>query len=106
MNERAEVAMLQHRISMLELEVNQKNAEISQLKIRLGNLQEIWHDIKVIFPILIQMINVFDGKFVIWKVIFKASFFLKNLKLIRETVFENQTGDEVNPKQGWPMDQQ
>ena len=99
-------AILQQEIKWLTAEVKQVKDENNKLRIRLGNIQEIWHDVQIIFPIVLQMLNVFKGKFVIWTLIFNAGFFITSFKKIRETVFKNQTGDELNPKQGWAMDKQ
>jgi len=99
-------AILQQEIKWLTAEVKQVKDENNKLRIRLGNIHEIWHDVQIIFPIVLQMLNVFKGKFVIWTLIFNAGFFITSFKKIRETVFENQTGDELNPKQGWAMDKQ
>jgi len=106
MNYKTEYALAKAEVSMLRLQLKTQIEENKKLKIRLGNLAEIWHDVQIIFPIVLQMLNVFKGKFVIWTLIFNAGFFITNFKKIRDTVFENQTGDELNPKQGWAMDKQ
>ena len=101
-----ENTLLKYEVSVLRNELKTAVEENQKLVIRLGNLAEIWHDVQVIFPIVLQMLNAFKGKFVIWTLLFNAAFLLKNFKKIRDTVFKNQTGDELNPKQGWALDKQ
>lgn len=101
-----ENALLKYEVKVLREELKTVVDQNQKLSIRLGNLAEIWHDVQVIFPIVLQMLNVFKGKFVIWQLIFNAVFLLRNFKKIRDTVFKNQTGDELNPKQGWALDKQ
>lgn len=101
-----ENAILRQELKWLTAEVVHTKEENNKLRLRLGNLQEIWHDVQIIFPIVLQMLNIFKGKFIIWTLVFNAGFFLTSFKKIRDTVFKNQTGDELDPKQGWALDKQ